>query len=152
MNPNDNRRLAPAVLAIVAAALFSCASGLAQTSAAPAPAGGGSWGTPCDSKPHANDIDVGTKVGCKLALASRGNPSHIVRWQSVDPKMNVKVEFAWPNPFLHMTNCDGTKRMCKADTPGAPGDSAKLYPYTASLCDAHGVCTVVNDPGIIIVP
>jgi hypothetical protein len=152
MDPKPNSKLASAVLGLFATALILSATGFAQSAAAQNQAGGESWGTACDSKPHANDIDVGAKVGCKLAFASRSDKTHILRWRSEDPKMNVKIDFSWPNPFQHMTDCDGTKRMCRADTPGAPGDQAKRYPYTASLCDQQGACTVVTDPGIIIVP
>lgn len=136
------RRLAPILVVVIATALASAA------------AAAGEWKkTPCDTKPHANDIDVTTSVvGCKLAVVSKADPSQNVRWQAVDSQMNVKIEFAWPNPFVHMKDCDGTKRMCVMDTPGAPGDEQKIYLYTASLCDKNGVCTEVTDPGIIIKP
>ena len=144
MMSKDNRKHTPAWLAIFAAAVCATASAATQ---------GGAWGkTPCDTKPHANDIDVGGSVSCKLAVVSKADPSQNVRWQAVDPQMNVKIEFNWPNPFVHMNNCDGAHRMCVADTAGAPGDGQKIYLYTASLCDKNGVCTVVTDPGIIINP
>ena len=144
MGMNSIRRFAPLLAIVCAAALAPAAHAASQ---------GGAWGkTPCDTKPHANDIDVGTSVSCKLAVVSKADASQNVRWQAVDQQMNVKIEFAWPNPFVHMTNCDGTHRMCVMDTPGAPGDEQKVYLYTASLCDKNGVCTVVTDPGIIINP
>jgi len=143
MGPTPVRRFTPFLVAMIATALASAA----------APAGAEWKKTPCDTKPHANDIDVETKVvGCKLAVVSKADPSQNVRWQAVDPQMNVKIEFAWPNPFVHVKDCDGTKRMCVMDTPGAPGDDQKIYLYTASLCDKSGACTEVVDPGIIIKP
>lgn len=144
MPKRDNRKPNPAWLAIFAVAVCATAGAATQ---------GGAWGkTPCDTKPHANDIDVGGSVSCKLAVVSKADASQNVRWQAVDPQMNVKIEFAWPNPFVHVTNCDGTHRMCVMDTPGAPGDEQKVYLYKASLCDKNGLCAEVTDPGIIIKP
>ena len=110
--------------------------------------------TPCKSNAMSHNIEVGPDVSCKLAFVSKGAQDS-VSWKSVDSTMPyVKIEFQWPNPFQRMTDCDGTKPICKADGLAAPADDTKIYLYTASICDGAtpANCVVVTDPGIIIKP
>jgi hypothetical protein len=110
--------------------------------------------TPCDTKAHKNDIEVGATVGCKLAMVPASSPDakdKKVRWRATDQNLNVKIVFTYVNPFKTM-DCDGTKRMCTAQDINVPGGDMTVYLYTASLCDKNGVCTLVTDPGIIIHP
>lgn len=108
--------------------------------------------TPCKSNPMSHSIEVGADVSCKLAFVSKSK-NDTVAWKSTDnAKPYVKIEFQWPNPYQHMTDCDGTKSICRADGLAAPADDTKIFLYTASLCDGVNPCVLVEDPGIIIKP
>jgi hypothetical protein len=131
------------VVGLFALTLSFCATGTAQP---PPP----TWHkTKCDSKPHDNNIDVGTDLSCKLAVVVKTN---VVNWKAVDSKLNVKIVMDDPDAFKNMKECDGTHNQCSSGQPTRAGNPNWVYLYTASLCDQAGVCTPVDDPGIIINP
>jgi hypothetical protein len=133
-------------LAVFSLGLSSCCTAAAN----PAPPPQNTWHkTKCDSKAHDNNIDVGTDVGCKLAMVYHNN---VINWKAVDSKMYVKITMDDPDAFKNMKGCDGTQNQCTSGMPTRPGNANWVYLYTASLCDSGGACTDVTDPGIIIVP
>jgi hypothetical protein len=144
MDPNS-KVSRPIILGASLTALFFCATAMAQSP----------WKkTPCKSNPMSHNIEVGAEVSCKLAFVSKGK-SDTVAWKSIDTaKPYVMIEFQWPNPYQHMTDCDGTKPICRAEGLGAPPDETKIFLYTAKLCDGAtpNNCVEVTDPGIIIKP
>ncbi|MGH9441020.1 MAG: hypothetical protein ACRD16_01975 [Thermoanaerobaculia bacterium] len=143
MDPNRTM-FRSAVFAAALAAFPLSAMAAAKTS---------DWKTPCNTDPQDHKIDVGAQVSCKLAYISKQN-GNTVMWRSIDPNMpNVKIVFADPDAFKNIKDCSGTHQQCNSGLPTGAAGSGKLYDYTASLCDKGGSnCSVVKDPGIIIVP